>query len=121
MIWPSVARHLSARWLTAVFVSSAVLILAQNAEHPTAPQPPPRPQFFAGTVTDLDDQHVTISRSLVGKAPETRTFMINGKTKLNKSALKVQARVTVRYQHLPEGDVALEIQMRPPARSARPS
>lgn len=96
-------------------------MLAQNAETPASPQPPPRPQFFAGTVTDLNDQHVTISRSLVGKAPETRTFMINAKTKLNRSALKVKSRVTVRYQHLSEGDVALEIQIHPAVRSSRPS
>jgi len=109
------------RLLLSLFVWGAVLALAQNPEVTGPPPPLPRPQFFAGTVTGLDEQHVTISRALVGRAPETRTFQINGKTKWNKVALKVKARVTVRYQHLPEGDLALEIQIHPPSRASRPS
>jgi hypothetical protein len=72
---------------------------------------PPKPQFFAGMVTALDGQHIVVSRTLVGKAPETRTFLIQAKTKLSR-ALHPKQRVTVRYQHLPEGDVALEVQVR---------
>jgi hypothetical protein len=83
-----------------------------NGENPTpAPTPPPKPQFFAGTVTTVDSEHIIVSRTLVGKAPETRTFLIRAKTKLSKS-VRPKQRVTVRYQHLPEGDVALEVQVR---------
>jgi hypothetical protein len=86
---------------------------AQAGESPPQAQPPlPKPQFFGGTVTDLDAQHITVSRTSPGKSPEHRTFLIDGKTKMNKS-VKVKARVTVRYRHMPEGDVALEIQIRP--------
>jgi len=110
-----------ARLFTALLLSSAVLALAQIPENPAPPrQPAPRLQFFAGTVTALDKQHITVSRTLVGRAPESRTFAITAKTKWNKEALRVKTRVTVRYQHLPEGDVALEIQIHPPARSPRP-
>ncbi len=89
------------------------------------PAPPaqsaPRHLFFAGTVTELDDQHVTVSRSVAGRAPEERKFLIKSTTKMNKSAVKIKSRVTVRYQHLPEGDVALEIQIRPPAHTPKPA
>jgi hypothetical protein len=95
----------------------------ENQNEPTPPPgniPPPahvRAQFFAGTVTKVDEKQVVVSRRLVGKAPESRTFLIQDKTKVSRT-LKPKQRVTVRYQHLPEGDVALEIQVRQP-RSAR--
>jgi hypothetical protein len=94
-------------------------MLAQPAEYQAAPAPP-KPQFFAGIVTDLSSERVTVSRSLFGRPPEKRTFLIGPKTKLNRP-LKMKARVTVRYRHLPEGDVALEVQVRSPARPPRPS
>jgi hypothetical protein len=90
----------------------------QPAETPTTgqsstlPSTPPKAQFFGGTVTALDGAHITVSRSLPGKSPEHHTFLINLKTKMSK-AVKVKSRVTVRYRRLPEGDVALEIQLRP--------
>ncbi len=85
------------------------------------PTPAVRAQFFAGSVTEVDDQHITVSRTLVGHAPEKRTFLISGKTRMRKSLLALNARVTVRYQHLPEGDVALEIQVHRAGRTAKPS
>ncbi len=102
--------HKVARLVTALYLWAALLTFAQS---PNASAPPSsRPQFFAGIVTSLDDQHITVSRSLVGRAPESRTFVINADTTLNRTALKVKSRVTVRYQRKPEGDVALEIQIR---------
>jgi len=90
-------------------------------EQPDNPAPSPLPaktEFFSGTITDFDQEHVTVSRSLIGKAPEKRTFLIKPQTKLSRS-LKSRSRVTVRYQHLPEGDVALEIQVHPQIRAPR--
>ncbi|MGA8030249.1 MAG: hypothetical protein WB992_24160 [Bryobacteraceae bacterium] len=114
-------RHVS-RLFAALVLWSVAPILAQTVENSNPPQQSAtRRQFFAGTVTALDDQHITVSRTLVGRAPEARTFIVNTGTKLNKAALKVKSRVTVRYQHLPEGDVALEIQIHPAARSPRPT
>ncbi|MBV8808033.1 MAG: hypothetical protein JO033_05115 [Acidobacteriaceae bacterium] len=100
-----------ARLLTVLLVWSAVLAFAQSSEGP-APAPAPKAQFFAGAVTALDEQHITVSRTLVGRPPENRTFLINPDTKWNKAALKIKSRVTVRYQRMPEGDLALEIQIR---------
>jgi hypothetical protein len=80
---------------------------------PPAPPPPPHAQFFAGTVVELDTQHIKVMRTLVGRPTESRNFAISASTKMNKSAIKLHGRVTVRYKRLPEGDVALEIQPRP--------
>ena len=80
----------------------------------------PKAQFFGGTVTAIDGAHITISRYSPGKSPERRTFMINMKTKMSKS-VKLRSRVTVRYRRLPEGDVALEILLRPLMRIPRVS
>ncbi len=47
----------------------------------------------------------------MGRPTVNRTFLINPQTKMRKSLVVPKAKVTVRYQHLPEGDVALEIQV----------
>ncbi|MBV9266267.1 MAG: hypothetical protein JO061_08885 [Acidobacteriaceae bacterium] len=89
----------------------------QNPETPPKPeQPPDKPEFFAGIITTIDKVHVTVSRTLVGKAPETRTFLINPETKVSK-AVKPRTKVTVRYRHSADGDIALEIQLRPQSRT----
>lgn len=91
---------------------------AEAPANPPEAAPLPKPQFFGGTVTALDARRITVSRASPGKSPEHRTFLINSKTKMNKS-VKVRTRVTVRYRHLPEGDIALEIQIRPLMRLPR--
>lgn len=97
-------------------------MLAQAAQGPSpAPISPSKPQFFAGTVTDLTPQQITVSRTPAGRPTEKRTFVINPKTKMNKAALKVKSRVTVRYQHMDRSDIALEIHLQPRARPAHPS
>jgi hypothetical protein len=97
-------------------------MLAQTAQAPSpAPPASSKPQFFAGTVTDLTTHQITVSRTPVGRPTEMRTFVINPKTKMNKNALKVKSRVTVRYQHVDQNDVALEIHLQPRVRPAHPS
>ncbi|HMF77803.1 MAG TPA: hypothetical protein VK604_19255 [Bryobacteraceae bacterium] len=81
---------------------------------------PAKPQFFAGSVVEIDPRHVKVSRTLVGRPNETRLFLINADTKINTLAVKVKARVTVRYNRLPEGDTALEIQLRPAVHAGKP-
>jgi hypothetical protein len=101
---------------SAALVCSAFPGASQTATiEPTTPQAPPaaRPQFFAGTVVEMDANHIKITRTLVGRPTESRSFAINPSTKMNKAAIKLHNRVTVRYKHLNDGDVALEIQPRP--------
>lgn len=119
MTWPILAR------LTLALLWSSIIIRAQepgastqappaNAPAPSPPPPAPAPKhlLFGGTVTQLDSKHITVSRTLPGKSPEHRIFLIDARTKMSR-AIKLRALVTVRYRRLPEGDVALEIQLRP--------
>lgn len=78
----------------------------------------PKSQFFAGVVTRLSPGLVVVSRTIPGRAPEHRTFLITPKTKMA-HGLRLRLRVTVRFQRMIEGDIALEIQVRPkPVRPA---
>jgi hypothetical protein len=103
------------RLVGVVLFCGAVSGLSQIASSDPAPvaPPPPRAQFFAGTVVELDTQHIKVTRTLVGRPTEIRSFAIGPSTRMNKTAIKLRGRVTVRYKRLPEGDVALEIQPRP--------
>jgi hypothetical protein len=94
--------------------------LAQNPETAPPAVPAAKPQFFAGAVTELDESHIKVSRKLVGRPLESRTFVIDSRTKMNKAAIKVKSRVTVRYRREPESDLALEVQARPAARPKAP-
>jgi hypothetical protein len=93
----------------------------QNAPPAVVAPKPPKPQFFAGQVIEADAGHVKVSRDLVGRQPETRVFVLNAKTKTPKGGVKLKSRVTVRYEHLPENDLALEIQVRSFNRTPKPS
>ena len=96
-------------------------MLAQTPETPVPPQPLPKAQFFAGTVTALTSHQITVSRTQVGHSPEHRIFLINPKTKLNRSTVRLKSRVTVKYRHQEQGDVALEIELQHATRTPRPS
>jgi hypothetical protein len=100
-----------------LFLRSPVAIPAQN---PESPAPVAKPQFFGGTLTELDENHIKVSRKLVGRPLESRTFLIDANTRMNKAAIHVKSRVTVRYRRRPEGDLALEVQARPAARPKAP-
>ena len=92
----------------------------QNAAAQQIPPPkPPKPQFFAGLVMEADAAHVKVSRNLLGRPTETRVFAVDAKTKSPKGGIKIKSRITVRYQHLPEHDLALEIQVRPQSRTPK--
>lgn len=120
-----------------VLLCSALLMFAVFAPAASVPgqdtQPPPvsgsdmssskpaKPQFFAGQVVEADTEHVKVSRTLFGRAPETRVFVVDGKTKTPKGGIKPKTRVTVRYEHLPEHDLALEILVRSSNHVAKPS
>ena len=54
--------------------------------------------------------HIKVTRTLVGRPDGEPQFCDHAATKMNKTAIKVHNRVTVRYKRLPEGDLALEIQ-----------
>jgi hypothetical protein len=112
-----------ALWCLAAILCGAVLGVGQNTTNEqVVPAPyPAKPQFFAGTVVEFDSRHIKVARTLVGRPTESRSFAINAQTKMNKASIRVKTRVTVRYGRQPEGDIALEIQLRPAVRSPKAS
>jgi hypothetical protein len=69
--------------------------------------------FFSGNVLEVTPEQVSVSRTILGKSPETRTFKILATTKIE-GKMKQKSRVTVRYAAATgdEGDVALSIIVR---------
>jgi len=117
-------RHLSCAFFALVLLCAPAHLQSQDAAAlPAAPDviapKPAKPQFFAGLVMEADAAHVKVTRNLVGRPTETRVFAVDGKTKTPKGGIKPKSRVTVRYQHMPEHDLALEIEVRPLSRTPK--
>lgn len=100
------------------FAAGAILLLlsptassAAPAQDAAASEPKPKPDYFSGTVTVLDEEKVTVLKTVLGKTSETRTFLITKETRIE-GKLKLKARVTVRYTHDDEADRALHIIVR---------
>ncbi len=72
-----------------------------------APAVQPRDQYFSGTVTAITDTQITVSRTVLGKEPEIRTFSITPDTRVEGKP-RVKSRVTVRF----DGDHAVHILVR---------
>ena len=72
---------------------------------------PVRETFYSGTVLEFSDDKVTVSRAVLGKAAENRTFQINSETKIE-GKLRAKSRVTVRFTTRESVDVALSILVR---------
>jgi hypothetical protein len=109
MSFPQNCRLARAALLCGLVILNA---LGRDAGSANQAASPSTAMFFHGTVTQINSTHVTVSRAIVGRAPETHTFLTNKKTKMNR-ILHIKAKVTVRYEHLPEGDIALDIQVHP--------
>jgi hypothetical protein len=91
------------------------LLLACVAPAGQPQEPPPagvaEPEFFSGTIVDLPSGRIVVNRAVIGKAAESRTFLITGETKVEGN-LKNGARVTVGFKASDEGDVAVRIIVR---------
>jgi hypothetical protein len=66
--------------------------------------------FFAGTVAEIRDDAIVISRTVRGKM-ENRTFQLTPDTKVE-GRLRARVRVTVRYVAADDGDTATLIVVR---------
>ncbi len=82
-------------------------VLSQEGERAE----PAAEQFFSGIVTDNAPDSLTVTRSVLGKSPVTRTFQITPETKIE-GRLRVKARVTVQYAPGDDGDRAVHIIVR---------
>ena len=67
--------------------------------------------FFSGNVLEMSPEHVVVSRTILGKPPEKRRFIVNASTKVE-GRMKPKSRVTVRFAPSDDGDVALSVLVR---------
>lgn len=81
--------------------------------------PPPKDQFFTGTVTKIDDTAITVARTVLGKASTTKTFEITPDTKFEGGKPRAHLRVTVRFVSTEDGDRAVHIIVRSTARAPK--
>ncbi len=72
-------------------------------------------QFLSGTVVEVLPNELVVRRSPLGKPPQLRRFRLTAETKIE-GTLKPKARVTVGYTSGPDGDVAVRVIVRPPAK-----
>ncbi|MEO8131199.1 MAG: hypothetical protein ABI822_29145 [Bryobacteraceae bacterium] len=80
-------------------------------EQGTTP-PEPNYEFFSGTISQMPPGQIAVARTVLGKPPENRNFIINGETKVE-GKLRLKARVTVGFKSTPDGDLAVRIIVRP--------
>lgn len=66
---------------------------------------------FSGPIVEVTASNITVSRSILGKPAEKRTFLIQTDTRIE-GKLRVHARVTVGYVSTDDGDVARLIVVR---------
>ena len=90
--------------VTVARMLSAFLLLALAAQAQEADT------FFAGTVAEIRDDAIVVSRTVQGKA-ERRTFELTADTKVE-GKLRTRVRVTVRYTSADDGDTATLIVVR---------
>ena len=95
-----------------LLVSLAVFYGADGGGFAVSAQTPNEADaFFSGTVVEHGSDRVTVSRTIQGKSPERRTFLITSSTTVEGN-LKENSRVTVRFVTSENGDVALSIIVR---------
>lgn len=89
-------------------------LFPQDTPPPTDP-PKTEPQYqdaFSGPIIELTAEKITITRAILGKPPEKRTFIIKPDTKIE-GKLKLRLKVTVGFVTTDEGDIARLIVVRP--------
>jgi hypothetical protein len=88
---------------------------AQDEEGPQKPgaakAEPKYSDTFSGPIVELTAAKITVSRSILGKPAEKRTFWIKSDTRVE-GKLRVKAKVTVGFVTTDDGDVARLIVVR---------
>lgn len=107
-MWLELARIvLLTAGLAAAGGSAAQETLPKAQENSTEPEY----QAFSGPIVELTAEKITVSRSILGKPAEKRTFLIKPDTKIE-GKLKVKTKVTVGFVSSDEGDIARLIVVR---------
>jgi hypothetical protein len=103
-----------------MFLLCASLALAQEGEQKPdgTKAEPPYDETFSGPVVELSSVKIVVSRSILGKAPEKRTFVIKTDTRIE-GKLRVREKVTIGFVTIDREDVARLIVVRGPEKSPR--
>jgi hypothetical protein len=88
---------------------------ARSQEDPPPSAQPPADQFFAGVITALTSESITLTRTVLGKAT-VRTFAITTETVCQPidGKPKLKQKVTVKWLSGENGDRAVKIILRGP-------
>jgi hypothetical protein len=81
-----------------------------RSQDPPATAPPPD-QYFAGVVTALADDSITLTRTVLGKST-VRSFAISAETVVQGGKPKLKSKVTVKWVSGENGDRAVKIILR---------
>ena len=84
-----------------------------RGQDPPPTAQPPVDQFFAGVVTALSEESITLTQKVLGK-PTVRTFAITADTVVEGGKPKMKSKVTVKWVSDDNGDRALKIMLRAP-------
>jgi len=95
---------------------TAVPLVFPQAAAQTGTAPAAKDQFFTGIVLAIDDESLTVSRAAAGKNSATKTFVVTAETTFEGGKPQVRARVTVRYVASEDGDRAVHVILRRPAK-----
>jgi len=105
-------------------LGAAVLgVVASGQEGPawekaqTVSSEPGYDDTFSGSVVQLAASKVTVSRSILGKPAEKRTFFIKSDTRIE-GRLRMNAKVTIGFVTADDGDVARLIVVRTAQKAA---
>jgi hypothetical protein len=77
-----------------------------------AKREPKYDETFSGPIVEVSATKITVSRSILGKPAEKRTFWIKPDTRIE-GKLRVRAKVTVGFVKTDDGDVARLVVVRP--------
>jgi hypothetical protein len=105
------------QFVRVVLLAAGLLWTGASAQEPSAPAEAPKtePEYqntFSGPIVELTAEKITVSRSILGKPAEKKTFWIKSDTKVE-GKLKVKIKVTVGFVTTDDGDVARLIVVRP--------
>ena len=112
-MWSKLAK----RALLALCLAAATAGVAQEAPPPKSDAPASEPHFestFSGPIVELESDRITVSRSILGKPAERKSFWIKSDTRIE-GKLRVKVKVTVGFVSTDEGDIARLIVVRPAA------
>jgi hypothetical protein len=91
--------------------------LEQSGHGDNSKSEPKYDQTFSGPIVEVTATKITVSRSILGKPAEKRTFWIKSDTRIE-GKLRVRVKVTVGYVTTDDGDVARLVVVRTSQKSA---